>query len=151
MRTVMYERFAKEAMQRELVTCVASTPIEQIMRRLLDHAIHAIVVIDDEGYAIGIVSQTDILLAQQQLALQGAGHLAASNIMSTEIITCGPDVTLLDAVTLMTRNHIHRLLVAKPNSERIYPLGIISMTDVIRYVIKDTASAPGPALRFQCT
>lgn len=145
----MYERFAKDVMQRELVTCVAATPLEQIMRRLLDHAIHGIVVLDEDGYAIGIVSQTDILLAQQQIAQQGHRQFVASDIMSTHIITCGPDVSLLDAVTLMTRNHIHRLLVAKPNSERIYPLGIISMTDIIRYVIKDTAAASGPALRLR--
>ena len=138
----MYERSVKELMSRELITCAASTPIEQVMRRLLDHTIHAVVVVDEQGYAIGIVSQTDVLKAQQRMMVHGAGSLTAGEIMSAHVIACRADTSLLEAVTLMTRNHIHRLVVAKPGDDAVYPLGIISMTDVIRYVINDTA---GPA------
>ncbi|MBK9941487.1 MAG: CBS domain-containing protein [Kouleothrix sp.] len=144
----MYERFVREIMSRDLVTCAATTTLEQIMRRLVDYAIHAIIVVDEDGYATGIVSQTDILLAQHQLATKGAQRLLARDIMSTSLITCTADATLLEAVTLMTRNHIHRLIVTKPSSGRVYPLGILSMTDIIRFVIKDTTTGAS-ALRLQ--
>ncbi|KPV48294.1 hypothetical protein SE17_38845 [Kouleothrix aurantiaca] len=140
----MYERLVKDVMSRELITCAVSTPIVQVMRRLIDHSIHAIVVVDEAGYAIGIVSQTDVLQVQYQLAGPEGGCITAGDIMSTHVITCSVDTPLLEAVTLMTRNHIHRLVVAKGNNEKIYPLGILSMTDVIRYVIKDTAIPPTP-------
>ena len=140
----MYERLVNDVMSRELITCVASTPIVQVMRRLIDHSIHAIVVVDEAGYAIGIVSQTDVLQVQYQLAGPEGSCIMAGDIMSTHVITCTADMPLLEAVTLMTRNHIHRLVVSKGNNEKIYPLGILSMTDVIRYVIKDTTIPPVP-------
>lgn len=138
----MYERSVKDVMSRELITCVAGTPIVQVMRRLIDHSIHAIVVVDEAGYAIGIVSQTDVLQVQYQLAGPEGGCITAGEIMSPHVITCSADTPLIDAVTLMTRNHIHRLVVSKGNSQQVYPLGIVSMTDLIRYVIKDTSIPP---------
>lgn len=140
----MYERSVKDLMSRELITCAVSTPVEQVMQRLIDHTIHAIVVVDEAGYAIGVVSQTDVLQAQHRLLTPHDEILTAGDIMSPHVITCDAHATLLEAVTLMTRNHIHRLVVAKTNSCPVYPLGIVSMTDIIRSLIKDKTTAPPP-------
>lgn len=146
----MYERLVKEVMQRELVTCLATTTIEHVMRRLADCGVHALVVVDQDGYAIGIVSQTDVLLACRARAGDEHMPLLAIDIMSTNLITCHPATTLLEAITLMTRNHIHRLVVAKTDLQRVYPLGIVSMTDIIRFLIKDPATPTAAAMqRYQ--
>lgn len=138
----MYERFVKEIMSRDLITCVPETSLTQVMQRLAEFAIHALVVIDEDGYAVGMVTQLDVLMAQRRAIGPAAEPITAGEIMSPIAIVCCPDMTLLEAVTLMTRNHIHRLIVAKPNSERIYPLGLISMTDLIRHAIKETSARP---------
>ncbi len=143
----MYERFVKEIMSRDLISCAVETSLIQVMQRMTEYAIHALVVLDEDGYAVGIVTQLDVLVAQRRTVLPGMGPITAGEIMSPIVLVCNPDMTLLEAATLMTRNHISRLIVAKPNCERIYPLGLVSMTDLIRHAIKET-SAP-PSLRLQ--
>jgi len=143
----MYERMVKEVMQRELVTCLVTTPIDHVMRRLVEYGVHALVVVDEDGYAIGIVSQTDVLLAYRARPADEATPQRAGEIMSSELITCAPAATLLEAVTLMTRNHIHRLVVAKPDSGHVYPLGILSMTDIIRHLNNERSIPVAPRLQ----
>jgi crotonyl-CoA carboxylase/reductase len=143
----MYERVVKEVMRRELVTCLVTTPIDQVMRRLLEFGVHALVVVDEDGYAVGIVSQTDVLLAYRARPSDEAAPACAGEIMSAALITCAPTATLLEAVTLMTRNHIHRLVVAKPDAGRVYPLGILSMTDIIRHLIDEPVNLAIPRLQ----
>jgi CBS domain-containing protein len=143
----MYERMVKEVMQRELVTCLVTTPIDHVMRRLVEFGVHALVVVDEDGYAAGIVSQTDVLLAYRARPAGAAAPTRAGEIMSAALITCAPTATLLEAVTLMTRNHIHRLVVAKPDAGRVYPLGILSMTDIIRHLINEPAMPAIPRLQ----
>ena len=138
----MYEHLVKHVMRRELVTCAVATPIDQVMRRMVEHNLHAIVVVDMEGYAVGVVAQTDVLLAYRAHGNSNAVPTMAGEIMSPALITCPPTATMLEAVTLMTRNHVHRLVVAKSNVGRIYPLGIVTMTDIIRYLVDHT---PMPA------
>lgn len=132
----MYEHVVKEIMSRDLITCGPETSLTQVMQRLAEHSIHAVVVVDEEGYAVGMVTQLDVLLAQRRAVQPGAGPIVAGEIMSPITIVSSPEMTLLEAVTLMTRNHIHRLIVAKPDCVPIYPLGLISMTDLIRHAIE---------------
>ena len=138
----MYQRQIKDVMQRSLLTCLPTTPIEVVARRLTDYHVHALVVVDDDGYAIGVVSQTDLLLAHCRPEAELAGPCTAGDIMTSTVMTCTPETTIFDAVTTMTRNHIHRLVVVKASSPKLYPLGVVSMTDIIRYLLQDS---PEPA------
>ncbi len=142
----MNERRVKEVMHRELLTCMRKTPIDEVARRMMDNSVHALIVVDDDGYAIGIVSQTDLLLAHRRLVEESATPLTAGDIMTPTLITCTPDTTIFEVVTAMTRNHIHRLVVVKPRDPRRYPLGLISMTDIIRHLITDTPFRSIPAI-----
>ena len=137
----MYQRQIKDVMQRSLLTCLPSTPIETIARRLTDYHVHGLVVVDDDGYAIGVVSQTDLLLAHCRPEAELAA-CTAGDIMTSTVMTCTPETTIFEAVTTMTRNHIHRLVVVKAGSPKLYPLGIVSMTDIIRFLLQDS---PEPA------
>lgn len=138
----MYQRQIKDVMQRSLLTCLPTTPIEAVARRLTDYHVHALVVVDDDGYAIGVVSQTDLLLAHCRTESDLAEPCTAGDIMTSNVMTCTPESTIFEAVTTMTRNHIHRLVVVKASSPKLYPLGIVSMTDIIRYLLQDS---PEPA------
>ena len=59
----------------------------------------------------------------------------AADILTPNVVTCGPDTLLSQAITLMTRNHIHRLVVVEGRDLGAWPLGVVSMTDIVRQTL----------------
>ncbi len=125
----------REVMTYGVISCARTTPVDEVARRMVSHHIHAVVVTDEDGYAVGVVSQTDVVLARQGRTPEQVAALTAADIMTPEVITCTPDTKVSDAITLMTRNRIHRLVVVDQEGDRLWPVGVISMTDVIRELI----------------
>ncbi len=123
----------RELMHYGVITVSAETPLPEVGRRMTDYRIHAIVVVDAAGYALGLVSQTDLVLARQGRALAEMAEVKAGEIMTRKLISCTPGATLSDAITLMTRNRIHRLVVVDERRGKPWPVGILSMTDVINF------------------
>jgi CBS domain-containing protein len=52
--------------------------------------------------------------------------------MTPSLVSCTADRKLSEAITLMTRNRVHRLVVVEDKAGKLMPVGILSMTDVIR-------------------
>lgn len=57
-------------------------------------------------------------------------HLAASDVMTTKVISIDPDMPVREAAQMMIDNCIHRLPVVR--DERL--LGLVSSIDIVRYV-----------------
>ncbi|HNS03234.1 MAG TPA: CBS domain-containing protein [Anaerolineae bacterium] len=128
-----------------VISCSAGTPVDEVAQRMADYHVHAIVVTDVDGYAVGVVSQTDIVLARQGRSAAEMAGISAGAIMSTNVVTCAPEATVSEAITLMTRNRIHRLVVVDTRSGKPWPVGVLSMTDIITYGMR-SAPLSGPAM-----
>ena len=64
-------------MTTDLVTAIPETPIGDVARRMIDAHIHRVIIVNDQGRPIGIVSTTDILAAVAYAAqdrTEGAMH-----------------------------------------------------------------------------
>jgi crotonyl-CoA carboxylase/reductase len=97
---------------------------------MIDNDIHAVVVLE-AGKAVGVVSQTDIVLARQGRTPEEARALIARDIMTLGGATCDAGMLLSEAVSLMTGRRMHRLVV----TENDQPVGVLSMTDVVRRLL----------------
>jgi crotonyl-CoA carboxylase/reductase len=102
-----------------------------VAKIMVNKEIHAVVVMDEQGKAIGVVSQTDMVLARQGRTSDEARSMPAKDAMTPGCATCDADMLLSDAVSLMTGRRMHRLVV----TEKEQPVGVISMTDVVRKII----------------
>jgi len=129
------ETLVRDLMHRGVITCIRTTPLQEVARTMLANQIHAVVVVADDGRATGVVSQTDVVLAQQGRSVEHAAVLTAGDVMTPGLVSCTSDRKLSDAVTLMTRNRIHRLVVVEEQAGKLVPVGILSMTDVVRRLI----------------
>ena len=133
--------FAKDAtrvrdiLHAGVITCAPATPVDEVARLLVDYGIHAVVVIGSDGGAEGVVSQTDVVLARQGRSKEQVAGMTAASIMSPALLTCRLDDSVTDVVTLMTSKGVHRLVVAEERNGRKVPIGVVSMTDVIRGMI----------------
>ena len=133
-----YGHRVREFMRRELVTCRPTTPLETLIARSAVSAGDMLVVADDDGYALGLVSRNDIMLAQRSSSQSTGEAVTAGAIMKAPIQTCEPDALLRDVVTVMYCQRVDHLLVIKPGEDRLYPMGMLCMGDIILRLVQET-------------
>lgn len=130
----MTKKYVRDVMHFGVISCPSETPVEEAMRLMQANRIHALVVVDGPGYLAGIVSQTDLLKAWQGGSdYEQIIHGPVSNVMTKSVVSCMPDMELGRAIKLLNRHSIHRLVVVEErNDGRFWPVGILSMTDLVR-------------------
>jgi crotonyl-CoA carboxylase/reductase len=124
----------KDLMNRGLIACAPDDTVGSVASLMVEHRIHAVVVMEAEE-AIGVVSQTDVVLARQGRTPEETRQLTARSVMTPGCATCDVNTTLTDAVSTMARLRFHRLVVTERMNGHHVPVGILSMTDVIGKVI----------------
>jgi crotonyl-CoA carboxylase/reductase len=120
----------RDLMHRGIIGCAPGDTVGQVAKIMVDNEIHAVVVMEG-GKAVGVVSQTDMVLARQGRTPEEARSMLASAIMTPGCATCDIDLLLSEAVSQMTGRRMHRLVVTEGGK----PVGVVSMTDVVRKII----------------
>ncbi|HWQ12768.1 MAG TPA: CBS domain-containing protein [Roseiflexaceae bacterium] len=130
----MEKQYVRDVMHAGVISCPSETPVEEALRVMQANRIHALVVVDGPGYLAGIVSQTDLLRAWQDgSTYEKVMRGPVSTIMTASVVSCMPDMELGRAIKLLNRHRIHRLVVVEErNDGRFWPVGILSMTDLVR-------------------
>jgi crotonyl-CoA carboxylase/reductase len=121
-----------DVMHEGVITCAPDSSVPEIATLLVDHQIHAVVVVNPAGDAVGVVSQTDLVLTRQGRSPGVFSTMKAEEIMTAGLVTCTASTPLSRAITDMTRLRIHRLVVVDDQAGKRVPVGVVSMTDVIR-------------------
>ncbi len=127
----------RDFMSKNVISCHPYTPIQEVAKLMSDKNISALVVVNDDGTLAGVVSQTDLvnIRVHEEYWEQWRG-LSAKHIMTREVVTISPDATLEEAAKLMKKHGIHRLVVTETRNHQVYPIGVISMTDIVRAMAK---------------
>ncbi len=93
-------------------------------------------VVAEDGGVVGVISQTDLVRAAASRHLwSGWPGLVVRHLMTSPAITVTPETGLDEAARLMEREHIHRLVVV--GSDGRTPVGVLSMTDLVRMLVED--------------
>lgn len=123
------KNLVRDVMHRGVITCWADELAVDVARRLREYAINAIFVLDESGRAEGIISQTDLARAYVQGDWE---QRTADEIMTPEIVTISGDIPLDVATQIMLDRRIHRLLIVQGGLTPNRPVGVLSLSDVVR-------------------
>ena len=95
---------------RDVVTIEPSATLESAIATLAEHRIGALVVLGAEQRVIGILSERDVV---RTFAEFGADALTKrlAQVMTREVVSIGPDASILEAVRLMLQHKISGLPV----------------------------------------
>jgi CBS domain-containing protein len=127
-RETMKDKLVRDVMHRKVISCKVDTPLKQVARRLDAEKINALIVVDESGDVCGVVSQTDLV----KMFGQDWENLVAEDAMTSEVVTIIPDIPVLTALELMRDNQIHRVVITQGGHAPRRPVGVLSMTDVVR-------------------
>ncbi len=127
------ERKVKDLMHQGVFTCQPTTSIQEAAKMMVQHDVSALVIVDEKGYMTGLLSRTD--LVKTQLNAQSKEELRTkpvSEIMVSDVVSVQSEDTLKYASELIMTRHIHRVVVVEQSADGAKPVGILSITDVVR-------------------
>ena len=112
---------------RNIVSESPATPIRDIVKRLADEKIGALLVLGPGGELAGIVSERDVI---REIARQGDGCLdeAVSTIMTSNVVTCTEHDSVAAVMGVMTAGRFRHM----PVTENDRLVGIVSIGDVVK-------------------
>lgn len=152
---------AVDIMSSRVISVAPTAPVRTAIRIMLQNRISGLPVIDEAGRLVGIVSEGDFLRRAETGTerrrpdwlefLLGPGRLAdeyvhthgrnVADVMTTEVVTVGPEAPLSDIVDLMQRKRIKRLpVVAK---DRV--IGMVTRSNLLQGMAAAHAGGQAPA------
>lgn len=103
----------------------------EAIRIMNDANVGCVLVIDTDGL-VGVFTERDVL---RRVVDQGLdpGAVPVGDVMTREVITVAPSITVEEALTVCTNKRVRHL----PVQENGRLVGLVSIGDLVRSVIKD--------------
>jgi acetoin utilization protein AcuB len=139
-----------ERMTRNPVTITEDTSIDDALHLMRERKVRRFPIVDKAGHLVGIVSDKDLLHAAPSpastLSVYEMHYLLAKltvkKVMTSPVITVGPNIPLEDAARIMADNKIGGL----PVLDGVHLVGIITETDIFK-ILLELMGARTPGLR----
>lgn len=117
-----------DLMHKGVIACSPETPLNQVVRIINDMSVHAIMVMDPDSQAVGIITHMDIIRFYDQ----DLNQLNAGELMSDQVFEIEPDQPARRAAEQMLKKGVEHLLVVEKRGDRRQPVGVVSTTDLIK-------------------
>ena len=134
---------AKDVMTPDVITVDPEMDVTTVAKILLNHRISAVLVADEHGHVVGVVSEGDLmrrserdpgrswwlsLVADRTARFVHRSDTRAKDIMTHDVISIREEASLSDVARILESNHIKRV----PVIEGGRLVGLVSRADVLR-------------------
>ena len=145
----MREPTVDAVMTKEVVTARPETTFKELVTLMSEHRVSGLPVVDTKGRPLGVVSEADTLVKQEQhggaatrpwlgrrrrTRWQKATGRVAGDLMTTPPVTIGAGATVTAAARTMAHRNIRRLCVVDGDGKLV---GVVSRRDVISTFLRD--------------
>ena len=110
-----------------MITIWPGASLQSAVERMASRNIGALVVVDDAGKIVGMVSERDVVLAMAASA-EKAPVQSVTDVMSRRLLTCSPDDSLAELMAVMTEHRVRHL----PVVDHGQLLGLVSIGDLVK-------------------
>ena len=128
-------RTVLEAKRFGCYTCNPDTPLVHAVQRMVNQDVSCVVVVDEEGYLVGIITRSDAL--RGYLENDDWQQVGVGTYMTQNVITVQPEDQIRDVANLLLEHHIHRVVVARQENGKQRPMAVVSDTDLIYHMMKE--------------
>ena len=119
--------------RKEVFSITEDTSVHQAAQYLREKQVRSVGVMNANGKLTGVISHNDV---SDKAAADNKcpAWMKASDIMTRELVTVTPEMTVEDCLRLMEQNTIFHLIVL---DEQQRFLGMLSVSDILRVVASD--------------
>ena len=121
-----------KANPKELICVRENTEVLEAMKLLLQHKISCLLITDDDGYLMGIISDKDIFRVCYEKQCDFSG-MQVGDVMTTDVIVGVGSDDLSYIAGLMTNNRIRHVPVVE--GEKL--IGLVSIGDAVKAQMAD--------------
>lgn len=118
----------RDVMSREPRTCSPQDRLNTAAQQMWEHDCGVLPVVDDDGRAVGMLTDRDICMAAYTRGL-ALSEIAVSSAMSASVCSCKASASLRSVMQLMASHQVRRLPVVD-ETEKV--VGIVSLADIAR-------------------
>ena len=120
----MASTFVNQVMSKNVLTVEKSTSLQEAAQNMKKSSVGCVIV-NDGTKPLGIVTERDFV----KVAAEGRPLFTEiSEVMSSPLITIGPEETIWEASEIMKEKSIHKL----PVKENEQIIGILTTTDIVK-------------------
>jgi predicted transcriptional regulator len=127
-------RLVRDLMTVGVTTCAPETPITTVARLLLEDDLEAVIVLDQEGHATGMIGQDELVRAY---ARGETRSLTAEQIMREDVPEIPPDIPLTAAAQIMQDRRVRIFFLMHHSDGISYPAAAITYRHVLRVLAAD--------------
>ena len=124
-------QLVRDLMTVGVTTCAPETPITAVARLLLDDDLEAVIVLDQEGHAAGMISQDELVRAYARGETRG---LTAAQIMREDVPEIPPDIPLTAAAHIMQDRRVRAFFLMHHSDGINYPAAVITYRHLLRHL-----------------
>lgn len=141
----MNEAIVRDWMHEGVIVCAPETPLPEVAQTMKTHQISALVVVNTDGLALGVISRTDLANASfVEPYMRHWRGMTARHLMTSPVISVGAETPVARALETLKTRKIHRLVVTEAVAGGEKPIGILSLTDVVQHMaVGDISAARG--------
>jgi CBS domain-containing protein len=125
--------FLKHSRQ-QLVTCLPDNSLATVANLMYARSIGAMPVCEPNDRMVGIISERDLVRAFARTDWSELQYLRARDVMTTRVVTCGPDDSMRAAQDLMRTNHFRHLPVVEDGRVQ----GMLSLRDTLALRLQES-------------
>ncbi|MHC4387904.1 MAG: CBS domain-containing protein [Planctomycetota bacterium] len=127
---MMFASRVKDIMVKDVITVKTDTPMLEAMALVAKYDVSGLPVVDDDMNLIGILSEKDMISLLYEL--DDHQEKTVHDFMTQPALFFDEDESLLDVCDFLKKNVFRRV----PITSRGKVVGIISVRDVVEYVLK---------------
>jgi CBS domain containing-hemolysin-like protein len=120
----------RDVMTEPVRTAKTTEVVGPVRDLMLDHQVHGVPVVDDDGALVGIVTSSDLVEEWEP-------QQSVQTVMSTHVHTATPFTPVVDAARMMLEFHIHHLVIVQGDEV----VGMVSSFDILQVLAGEAEAA----------
>jgi CBS domain-containing protein len=146
----MTVKLVRDLMHIGVTTCPAKTPLTDAVHILLRDGLESLVVLDENGHAVGLCGRREAVVAYglSGVRVEGIEPLTVVDVMRPDIPEIPPDIPATAAAQLMLDQDVRDLYLLHHDGGISWPAAVLRFDDVLRYIVAEVekTNKAGPAL-----
>jgi crotonyl-CoA carboxylase/reductase len=133
-------KFVRDLMHIGVSTCRTNTSVAEVARTLLRENLEALIVLDGNGHAIGMLSKREVVAAyaRAETRSRGGPTLTAADVMRPDIPEVPADIPAIAAAQIMLDQGVREVYLMHHAAGISWPAAALRFEDVLRYLAAES-------------
>ena len=136
----MAVKFVRDLMHIGVSTCRTNTSVAEAARTLLRENLEALIVLDDNGHAVGLLGRREVVAAYAQSGTHSRGSetATAGDVMRLDIPEIPADIPAIVAAQIMLDQGVREIYLMHHAGGISWPAAVLRFEDVLRYLAAES-------------